>query len=229
MKNEGPHLVTYLESLMSLFIAIAQGRNEMTSALLRDWMPLDLLYSIMSDPVIVGTRQTPGHMRFTRRIVDLVRVLYVDNAPHVVMARFKAVRIWDNVDKTAEAGGLSSRLTTVLEQAIDWASFDQFKELIISFISMYDAQSGTEIEANHMVSGMLQLVHSLILHGFWPYSEIRAASAGRESLVTVLLRSIDGRADVQGPMAGAQVGDACVWVGDACVCETTLSAGSTST
>ena len=222
-RGEPGAMVTYMESLMRLFVAIIHGRNEMTTAVIRSWIPPDLLYYLMKTPAIIGTRKDPGFVRFTRRVADLALALYIDNTPHEVMARFKGARIWRDVPSIAQSECLSTRLSTALEQKIDWNSFEPLKELAVEYLSQYHWQSGTEVDSNHMVLVMLKIVYSLTLHGFWPPHEMTdkrymsrdpadgevnlfASQRGenRVSLIQVLLNLLDGRQDVQGLFSVAQ-------------------------
>jgi hypothetical protein len=131
-------LVAFLESLLSLCAVLVAGRNVKCTALLREWMPYEpLIFEAITDKALVGTQESPGHLSVVRRFVQLAQVLYVDNAPHAVMAQFMPVRIWDSIEDVAASGKVASQQTTVMEEPVNWQRFDKLKDFVCNFLRPY--------------------------------------------------------------------------------------------
>ena len=102
------------------------------------------------------------------------------------MTRVKTVRVWKNVERAAESGKLSSRLTTMLD--IDWNRFDRFKEYLFRYISRFHHQTATAIHENRMVLALLKAGYHLLRCGFYTSAEV-------VNVIPTLLRVLDGTGD----------------------------------
>ena len=124
-----------------------------------------------------------------------VRDLWVEAAPHEPMVYVKSVRMWQRVETAAESGALSTRLTESQSvQSIRWDMFgDAHSGLVhecLRFLLDHLQQSGANIRVNYHVLALLQLLGSLIGHGFCAYRHLC------DEVLPTLLTMMDGRHDV---------------------------------
>ena len=103
------------------------------------------------------------------------------------MVFVKTVRIWQNVQKAADSGRISSRLTMNIKNEdgsdVDWGLFDSVKPMLETYLQGFQTQNASEVARNQFALSLLKLLSSLIKNGFYTYSSIKS------NLLGSLLRS----------------------------------------
>jgi len=184
--------VGYFESCLGLFAALAEGRNLRNAPALSARLPYPLLEAMAKDERLRAVQRggKPLGLAVAARATAILRSLYVDAEPHQFMARVKHVRIWEKVPEAAQAGALSSRLTTKVD--ISWDQFNPLKAFIARHIGRYFKMDAAAYGENRLVLELLRTLHALLKLGFYFSSELAP-------LLPTLLGLLDGRDDTVGP------------------------------
>ncbi|KAL1529829.1 hypothetical protein AB1Y20_000761 [Prymnesium parvum] len=175
--------VKYFEHCIALFSSMVEGRNLVTTQLIKQQMPYDMVLKVVTDSSIYND---PKFVSVCAGFVGLIRRLYIDNEPHELMARLKTVRIWKNVQTAAESMQLSTRLTMKVDT--DFDQFDELEHFCISHISKFVVQDARKVGQNQMVIELLKVLFDLISYGFVTSNELIP-------MMPVFLALLDGRDD----------------------------------
>jgi hypothetical protein len=176
-----PTNAAYFEHCLELLALLVKGRNLRNVAAVRAVLPYDLVQAAITSPKL-----NRSYLHVVTQFVEIAVDCYVDHEPHELMTHVKTVRIWGNVERVAESGKLSSRITTVLP--IDWHQFDGLKAYLLGYIARFHHQVGTQVRENKMVLQLLQACYHLLRFGF--YTSVEVAK-----IIPTLLAVLDGTAD----------------------------------
>ena len=179
-----PTNASYFANMMELLALLVRGRNLKNVDAVRAMLPYQLVEAAITSPAL-----NKDFLHVVRQFVVIAIDAYIDHEPHELMTRVKTVRIWTNIERAAESGRLSSRLTTQLP--IDWKQFDGLKEYLLNYISGFHHQIATQVEQNKLVLLLLQAAFQLLRFGF--YSSFEVAK-----LIPNFLSVLDGRGDSVG-------------------------------
>ena len=184
-QQDGEH-ARYLVRMLRLFAQLVTVGN---TPLLVKWVPYNVMIATITNERMSrgGKDPNPYILDLCSAMVQLARVLYVTNKPNAKLAHVKLVRTWDNIESAAHSRMLSTRLTTIQDDEIEWDGFDQLKRFIRSFVLGFGkAQRGIDINQNDVVLQCLHLLHDLILHGFYRFDEICTGT------IPLLFKVLDG-------------------------------------
>ena len=186
-------------------LVCGNNTNPKTTHAVRRLMPFEVVVKIMTmcspgspdkkeaDPVL------EGRLPIATACTELMRHLYVDCKPHETLAVVTKVRVWQDVEKIAEEGKLSSRFVLADDPIIKSIDFEQFfavKKFIVHFVSAYFKQVAVQIKQNKMVLQLLLLLLELIRLGFYYTDDLVSdPESGRMGIIAPLLRVLDGRDD----------------------------------
>jgi hypothetical protein len=182
-----PETRRYFEGTVELCALLVKGRNLKNAATVHALLPYPLVEAVVTSAAL-NEKFLPAVSQF----VSLAMHAYVDHEPHELMTRVKVVRIWRNIDKAAESGTLSSRLTTVLK--VNWGQFDRLKQHLLGFIQQYHVQVAVRVRENRMVL-LLQCCYHLMRCGFYTSDEVR-------EIIPTLVAVLDGTGDTVGLFEG---------------------------
>ena len=172
----------YFKRCIELYHVLVAGRNVKNTQPLQDLLPYEVVLAIICDEKLHAR-----HLGTCTQFVNVANSLYVDNEPHMTMARVRSMRIWDNVRAAAKSGKLSSRLVTTT--FIVWSRFDELKAFIQEFLTNHAvSQLSTQMQVNRMSLQLIKLLYSLVEMGFYTSTEVTR-------LLPTLLSSLDGTSD----------------------------------
>ena len=184
LQKTKPSTRAYFEHCIELCAMLVNGRNLKNAPCVQRLLPYELVEAAITNKVL-NDRYLPVVSDF----IEVAMHLYVDHEPHELMTRVKVVRIWANIDKAAESGKLSSRLTTKLR--LDWSRFDNLKAHLLAYISRFHHQTGTQVVENRMVLLLLQCCYHLLRCGFYKSAEV-------VTIIPTLVAVLDGTSDKVG-------------------------------